>query len=229
MSRTLKECLAAAILVLAVAAPGLAQSGGKPAEKAPRTKSKTVKPAKDASPFPSFETRRADWIRRKEASAASGAAGPDPLEQYLVSEVVVTGLFETENGYGVFLLAKPTGNTFFVSSGAKLYNGRLVAIEPAGGSFADDAQIVFSERAGKSGDRRVVKRVEAAPSREPEPEAEPAAPPPAPTATPPAKPATKPGAESARSGHRATIRTPRHPGGHGVLTDGQRMGSIEPC
>lgn len=151
----------------------------------PRGKAaKSTKKPKAAPAVSTFESRRADWIRRKEAAASSGTTGPDPLEQYLVSEVLVTGLFETDSGFGVFLLATPTGNTFFATNGARLFNGRLVTIERTAGGFADDAQIVFEERGAKGAPQRVVKRVVAVPTKVEEPET----PPPTEAEPPDAKP-----------------------------------------
>lgn len=143
-----------------------AQSGSGTGRKSRGTSAKAGKKPKSTQPAVStFETRRADWIRRKEAASTSGTTGPDPLEQYLVSEVLVTGLFETDTGFGVFLHATPTGNTFFATNGAKLFNGRLLTIEKVGGGFGDDAQIVFEERTGKGSPQRIVKRVVAVPSK----------------------------------------------------------------
>ena len=99
----------------------------------------------------------------------SGAAEPDPLWQYLVSEVIVTGVFETEDGMGVFVHATPTGNTFFARPGAELYNGRLVEVRPGASGFADAAEAVFAERSQAGAARTVVKRVETVPAPAPTP------------------------------------------------------------
>lgn len=180
-----KLCLAFVVLLVPVAAgaPASAQTGSAKVSKSRGKARPSGKSSKAAKPsVSSFETRRADWIRRKEAANASGAAGPDPLEQYLVSEVIVTGLFETDSGFGVFLHATPTGNTFFATNGAKLFNGRLVSIEKRTGGFADDAQIVFEELGTKRGAQRIVKRVVPVPSK-----VEQAEPPPPPPAEKPAE------------------------------------------
>ena len=191
MTRSFLAAIAISILVLASAAPVRSQSGTGAAAK-PRGKSaKSSKKPKVATGVASFESRRADWIRRKEAASAAGTSGPEPLEQYLVSEVLVTGLFETDTGFGVFLFASPTRNTFFATNGAKLFNGRLVSIEKISGSFADDAQIVFEERTGKGAAQRVVKRVVAVPSKVEEVESAPEPDEKPPPEKPPAeKPAT---------------------------------------
>ena len=167
--------LLALALVVWVADPALAQS--KSASKS-RRGGRARAGAKSGPAWPAFEARHAEWLRRRESAAAAGLNGPDPLSQYLVSEVVVSCVFDTDTGYGVFLHASPTGNTFFATPGMALHNGRLVEIVPAAGGFSDDVVVVFAERTGRSGEeRRVTKRIESAPV----PAApEPAAPPPAP-------------------------------------------------
>jgi hypothetical protein len=158
------RALCAAAVLLAASGPDFAQSKGQGPRRAGKRPSKA---AKAAPAWPTFEARHADWVRRKELAAQAGGGGPDALTQYLIDEVVVTGVFETDTGYGVFLYAKPTGTTFFASAGATLYNGRLAEIL-SGGGFSDEIQVVFAERAARAGaERRVVKRVEAAPTPEP--------------------------------------------------------------
>ncbi len=157
-----RVCAFAASVVIALASVSVdAQSkrrGGRPAGKG------GGKVAKPASSWPSFEARRGEWVRRKEAAAEAGMNGPDPLSQYLVGEIIVTGVFDTDTGMGVFLLATPTGNTFFAAIGATLYNGSLVDIVSGSSGFVEDTEVVFVERTGKSGgERRIVKRVEEAP------------------------------------------------------------------
>jgi hypothetical protein len=176
MKRSIPAACAIACAVLALLAPVdvFAQSGdafGAPKKKAPRQpRAKTRKAAALASVWPSFEARHADWVRRKELSLASGAPAPDPLTQYLLGEITVTGLFQTDTGYGVFLLVGPTGNTFFAKPGTALFNARLAEINPASSNFVEDAEIVFLERAGKAGaERRVVRRIESATPKSAEP------------------------------------------------------------
>lgn len=165
MTRCLLSVVACVLVLIAPAPPARGQSEDGSNSKPRGRAAKSSKKPKTSTSAASFESRRADWIRRKEAANAAGATGPDPLEQYLVSEVLVTGLFETDAGYGVFLLATPTNNTFFATNGAKLFNGRLVSIDKIAGAFADDAQIVFEERSGKGSAQRVVKRVVAVPAK----------------------------------------------------------------
>lgn len=161
-SAAFRICALAASVVIALASLSVAgqskRRGGRSAGKG------AGKIAKPASPWPSFEARRGEWVRRKEAAADAGVNGPDPLTQYLVAEVIVTGVFDTDTGMGVFLLATPTGNTFFASTGATLYNGSIVDIVSGSSGFVEDTEIVFVERTGKTGgERRIVKRVEEAP------------------------------------------------------------------
>ena len=58
-----------------------------------------------------------------------GLAEPNPIMQYLVSEIEVTGVFRDDNGYGAFVRAIPTGTTFFIRRGARCYNGEVLRIE----------------------------------------------------------------------------------------------------
>lgn len=152
------------VLLVALALPAAAQTRG---SKGRRARSRSAKSARPAS-WPAFAERHGDWIRRKEAAVAAGLDGPDPLTQYLVSEVIVTGVFEADGGPGVFLLATPTGTTFFAAAGAALYNGRLERVNTAASGFVEDTDVVFVERSPSDpAERRVVKRIQAAPSPEP--------------------------------------------------------------
>jgi hypothetical protein len=132
---------------------------------------------KAVSPWPSFEQRRAQFLSRVEELHAQGIE-PNPLSQYLVSEVIVTGVFETDRGVGAFILALPTGNTFFARGGTTLYNGRVAAVST--GSQDGIPQVQFVERQPKGGEQVVFKRVQDAP-------VPPVAEPPAPTAPVPAE------------------------------------------
>jgi hypothetical protein len=94
--------------------------------------------------FPGLEVRRAEFRQKVVAARNSSQAEPDPLTQYLVSELDVLGVFSDERGQGVFLRAQPTGTTFFVRQGAKCYNGQISRVE---GNAADLAgsRVVFKE------------------------------------------------------------------------------------
>lgn len=168
--------VAAAVVVWLVVPPALAQT-----RSGRRSGSRSKRAAKAPPAWPAFEARHGEWVRRKEMAVGAGTAEPDPLWQYLVSEVIVTGVFETEDGMGVFVHATPTGNTFFARPGAELYNGRLVEVRPGASGFADAAEAVFAERSHGGAVRSVVKRVETVPAP---------APTPTPTPTPAPIPAT---------------------------------------
>jgi hypothetical protein len=155
------QFLLALAVALAVADPSFAQSNR--ASKS-RRGGRGRAAAKAAPAWPAFEARHDEWVRRRESAAAAGLNGPDPLTQYLVAEVIVSGVYDTDTGFGVFLHASPSGNTFFATPGSALYNGRLLEIVPAASGFSEDIVVVFAERTGKSGEeRRVTKRIEAAP------------------------------------------------------------------
>jgi hypothetical protein len=127
---------------------------------------KQVAPKKAAPTWPSFEARRDDFLRRVRGASAAGHAAPDPLSQFLVSEVIVTGIYETEEGFGAFLHALPNGRTFESRPGSPLYNGRLANILVGASGFMDEGSVVFLERSFESpAEREVSKRIERAPER----------------------------------------------------------------
>jgi hypothetical protein len=94
--------------------------------------------------FPSLDTRRAQFRQKLVQAHTSGAAEPNPLGQYLVSELNVIGTFTDENGPGVFLRAQPSGTTFFVRRGAKCFNGEVARIESDPADLSN-ARVVFKE------------------------------------------------------------------------------------
>jgi hypothetical protein len=69
----------------------------------PQRRRKQVAPKKAVPTWPSYEARRDDFLRRVRGANAAGQSAPDPLSQFLVSEIIVTGIYETENGNVVFL------------------------------------------------------------------------------------------------------------------------------
>jgi hypothetical protein len=79
--------------------------------------------------FPPLEARRAEFQQKIDRARGSGQPEPDPLSQYLVSELEVLGVFRDERGPGAFLRAQPTGTTFFVRIASRCYNGEVVRIE----------------------------------------------------------------------------------------------------
>lgn len=94
--------------------------------------------------FPTLDARRADFRQKVEQARARDGAEPDPVSQYLVSELDITGVFRDERGYGAFVRAQPTGTMFFVRSGARVFNGEVMRI---GGDASDpgNAKVVFRE------------------------------------------------------------------------------------
>lgn len=158
-----------ACLLLFLVLPSLAQK-----KRTSKGKSTSAgrKAAAPTSPWPPFSARHSEWVRKREMAATTGGEDPNPLTQYLVGEILVTGVFETDSGPGVFLYATPTKSVFFAQPGAALYNGRIAEIRvPSNGFVSEDAEIVFVERSPKKGDeRQIVRRVESSPTPEPEPE-----------------------------------------------------------
>jgi hypothetical protein len=94
--------------------------------------------------FPPLDARRAEFRQKVDLARARDLVEPDPVTQYLVSEIDVTGVFRDERGYGAFVRAQPTGTMFFIRSGARLYNGEVVRI---GGDESDvgSAKVMFRE------------------------------------------------------------------------------------
>ena len=94
--------------------------------------------------FPTLDVRRAEFRQRVEQARARDGAEPDPVSQYLVSELDITGVFRDDRGYGAFVRAQPTGTMFFVRNGARCFNGEVVRI---GGDASDPggAKVVFRE------------------------------------------------------------------------------------
>lgn len=94
--------------------------------------------------FPSLDVRRMEFRQKVEQARARDAAEPDPVSQYLVSELDITGVFRDDRGFGAFVRAQPTGTMFFVRSGARCYNGEVMRI---GGDASDpgNAKVMFRE------------------------------------------------------------------------------------
>jgi hypothetical protein len=109
---------------------------------AKQTTAKTRTPR--AIGFPALDVRRAEFRQKVVAARRSGQAEPDPLSQYLVSELDVLGVFSDERGQGVFLRAQPTGTTFFVRQNAKCYNGQIARVEGDASDLAG-SRVVFKE------------------------------------------------------------------------------------
>lgn len=94
-------------------------------------------------PFPTFEQRSQEYLQSRQSARSMGRAEPDPIGQYLVSELNVTGVFETDRGPGAFVQAIPTNTTFFVYNGTRVYNGEIVTINT--GTDFNLGQVVFRE------------------------------------------------------------------------------------
>jgi hypothetical protein len=94
-------------------------------------------------PFPPYEQRRQDYLRAREEARARNQAEPNPIGQYLVSELAVLGVYETDGGVGAFVQAVPTNTTFFVGPGTRVYNGEIVSINT--GKNFDLGQVIFRQ------------------------------------------------------------------------------------
>jgi hypothetical protein len=94
--------------------------------------------------FPTLDVRRAEFRQKVEQARARDGVEPDPVSQYLVSELDITGVFRDDRGFGAFVKAQPTGTMFFVRAGTKCYNGEVLRI---GGDVSDggSANVVFRE------------------------------------------------------------------------------------
>lgn len=120
-------------------------------------------------PFPTLDQRRAEYQQSRQRAAGSGQVEPDPIGQYLVSELTVTGMFHTDEGDGAFILAVPTNTTFFVRAGTRVYNGEIVSVNS--GTDFGVGQVVFREltkyRIRKKEENRVnmITKAVASPSR----------------------------------------------------------------
>jgi hypothetical protein len=94
--------------------------------------------------FPSLDARRAEFRQKVEQARARDGVEPDPVSQYLVAELDISGVFRDDRGPGAFLRAQPTGTMFFVRNGARCYNGEVLRI---GGDASDpgSAKVMFRE------------------------------------------------------------------------------------
>ena len=94
--------------------------------------------------YPTLDVRRAEFRQKVDQARARDGAEPDPVSQYLVSELDITGVFRDDRGFGAFVRAQPTGTMFFVRNGARCYNGEVLRI---GGDPSDPgaAKVMFRE------------------------------------------------------------------------------------
>ncbi len=95
--------------------------------------------------FPTLDARRAEFRQKVDQARARDGAEPDPVSQYLVSELEITGVFRDDRGPGAFVRAQPSGTMFFVRNGARCYNGEVLRI---GGDVSDPgaAKVMFREK-----------------------------------------------------------------------------------
>ena len=119
-------------------------SGRDPFKKTIKPKGAHAKAQARLLGFPALDVRRAEFRQKVEQARTRDAAEPDPVLQYLVSELEITGVFRDERGFGAFMRAQPSGTMFFVRNGARCYNGEVVRI---GGDASDpgSAKVVFRE------------------------------------------------------------------------------------
>jgi len=92
--------------------------------------------------YPMIEERRAQYRQLVAKAHETGATEPEPVTQYLVTELDVTGVFRDDRGYGAFVKAQPTGTMLFVRNGTRCFNGEVVRIE---GDDAGVSRVTFRE------------------------------------------------------------------------------------
>lgn len=143
----------------------------KKAIKAKTPKAKNAEIAKLLG-FPPIDVRRAEFRQKVDQSRMRDLAEPDPVTQYLVNELDVTGVFRDERGYGAFVKAQPTGTVLFIRNGARCYNGEIVRIETdeaeSGGAKVMFREFSYTEQNGKrtQQERMVIKAPTATPSKQ---------------------------------------------------------------
>jgi hypothetical protein len=121
--------------------------------------------------FPAIDARRAEFRQKVDQARMRDLAEPDPVTQYLVNELDVTGVFRDERGYGAFVRAQPTGTVLFIRNGARCYNGEVMRIEgdeaESGGSKVLFREFSYMEHDGKrtQQERMVPKAPVATPSK----------------------------------------------------------------
>jgi hypothetical protein len=103
---------------------------------------KVLEPEKPVPiPFPTLEQRQQEFKQAKASARSGRQPEPNPVGQFLVSELTVTGVFETDSGLGAFVQA-PDKSMHFIGAGTKVFNGELVEIRAA----EDPPRVVFRER-----------------------------------------------------------------------------------
>lgn len=105
---------------------------------------KTAKGTARLQGFPGLDVRRAEFKQKVDQARSRDLSEPDPVSQYLVTELDVTGVFRDDRGFGAFMRATPTGSMFFVRNGARVYNGEVLRIE-GDGAATGGARVTFRE------------------------------------------------------------------------------------
>jgi len=145
-------------------------AGRDPFKKVIKPKAGTAK-AKAPRPmgFPPLDARRAEFRQKVDMAQARDLPDPDPVSQYLVSELDITGIFRDQRGFGAFVKAQPTGTMFFIRNGARCYNGEVVRIDgddaESGGAKVMFRETSYMEVNGKqTAQERVVAKAPSVPS-----------------------------------------------------------------
>jgi hypothetical protein len=94
--------------------------------------------------FPALDVRRAEFRQKVDLARSRDLTEPDPVSQYLISELDVLGVFRDDQGFGAFLRAQPTGTMFFVRRGSLCYNGAVLRIDSDEGDIGT-AKVMFRE------------------------------------------------------------------------------------
>lgn len=119
-------------------------SGRDPFKKTVKPKTAKGKQQAHLLGFPSLDVRRAEFRQKIDQARARDGAEPDPVSQYLVSELDITGVFRDDRGFGAFVRAQPSGTMFFVRNGARCYNGEVMRITGEGAD-STGAKVLFRE------------------------------------------------------------------------------------
>jgi hypothetical protein len=118
-------------------------SGRDPFKKTVKPKTAKAKQQAHLIGLPSLDVRRAEFRQKVDQARARDLSEPDPVSQYLVSELEVTGVFRDDRGFGAFVRAQPSGTMFFVRNGARCYNGEVMRI--TGDADSTGAKVLFKE------------------------------------------------------------------------------------
>ena len=96
-------------------------------------------------------------MSRRSQAKASGSKAPSGVSAFLVEELEVNGVFKTKDGYGAFVRARPTNQTYFVRLGDKVFNGEIKRLDPKQVVFTDITWMVN----GKDETKEVTKVIQA--------------------------------------------------------------------